>query len=175
LSRQLVFASVNTNPTVIDLTLDTGGGGPSLGVGAGLGGSATRQGATQALAFVQRASADLERRLSECERRAGGDYKACVSGALGQYAQALESRVLQLPPPLRAVTAIIREAARVVQTGTVAEARATVRNAVAEVRKAIALIRADEPAVARLQVRQGNAIASALQSVETRLARAVGL
>ena len=72
-------------------------------------------------------------------------------------------------------TAVIREAARAVQTGTVAQARAVVRNAVAEVRKAIALIRADEPAVARLQVRQGNAIASALQSVETRLARAVGL
>ena len=47
--------------------------------------------------------------------------------------------------------------------------------AVVAVRKAITLIRADDPNVARLQVRQGNVIASALRSVETRLSRAVGL
>ncbi|MDB5511959.1 MAG: hypothetical protein JWR08_1442 [Enterovirga sp.] len=182
LSRQLPqsFASVNTVPAQIDFALVGGGGagaggGPSLGTGQGSG-SGTTQTARETLSFIQRSSANLDRRIAECERRGAGDYKNCVGGALGQYATDLESRILQLPPPLRAVTAVIRAAARQVQAaGTVAEARGIVRAAVAEVRKAIALIRADEPAVARLQVRQGNAIAGALQSVETRLARAVGL
>jgi hypothetical protein len=55
------------------------------------------------------------------------------------------------------------------------EARAAVGAAVAEVRKAIALIRADDPAIGRLQLQQANRIASALGSVETRLSRATGL
>ena len=181
LSRQLpfTFASVNSTPAVIDLTLG-GGGGPTLGVtqadvAAGAG-SATRQSASQTLTFVQRASSDLQRRIAACDGRAGAAYKDCVGGALQQYANDLDSQILRLPPPLRAVTAVIREAARRVQTvATVAEARTIVRAAVTEVRRAIALLRADEPAVARLQVRQGNVIASALQSVDTKLARAVGL
>lgn len=182
LSRQLtqVVTPVPRADAVIDVNL--GGGGPTLGLGAGgasAAGGNTRQGATQALNFVQRSSAELERRLRQCETQAsrgGQSYGACVSGALDQFANTLDTRILQLPAPLRNVAAVIREAARGVRAApTVAAARAVVRNAVAEVRKAIALIRADEPSVARLQVRQGNAIASALQRVDTRLARAVGL
>ncbi len=82
----------------------------------------------------------------------------------------------QLPPAFRSLPAVIRQAAQQVRAArTVVEARAAVQVAVVAVRKAISLLRADEPAVARIQVRQGNAIASALRTVETRLARAVGL
>ena len=71
---------------------------------------------------------------------------------------------------------MIREAARKVRVArSFEEARSAVRTAVAEVRKAIALIRADDPSVASAQVQQGDRIANALGSVETRLARAVGL
>jgi filamentous hemagglutinin family protein len=155
------------------------GGGPTLGTGLG---RSNRAAAAAALAFVERASADLERRVAECERRLDRreigprDYAACVADALEQYANTLESRILELPPPFRGVAATIRQAARQVRVArTVTAARAAVRTAVAEIRKAIALVRADEPEVARIQVRQGNAIASALQSVETKLAKAVGL
>jgi hypothetical protein len=134
------------------------------------------------LEFVERASADLERRVAECERRldraaiGARDYTSCVADALEQYASTLESRIVELPPPFRGVAATIRQAARQVRVArTVSAARAAVRTAIAEIRKAIALVRADEPEVARIQVRQGNAIASALQWVETKLAKAVGL
>jgi filamentous hemagglutinin family protein len=155
------------------------GGGPTLGTGLG---RSNRAAAAAALEFVERASADLERRVAECERRldraaiGARDYTSCVADALEQYASTLESRIVELPPPFRGVAATIRQAARQVRVArTVTAARAAVRTAVAEIRKAIALVRADEPEVARIQVRQGNAIASALQSVETKLAKAVGL
>jgi len=47
--------------------------------------------------------------------------------------------------------------------------------ALVAVKKAISLVRADDPAVARIQVRQGNAIYTALQVADNRLSRAVGL
>jgi filamentous hemagglutinin family protein len=131
------------------------------------------------LAFVERASADLERRMAACEARYAGNlagFTTCAGDALTQYAQTLESRLLELPPPLRRVTAVIREAAaRVRVARTIEAARRAVRTAVVEVRRAIALIRADEPQLARVQTQQGQTIASALASVENRLDRAVGL
>lgn len=174
LSRQLPgFVPIYDPPDVIEVS--TGIGGLT-----GVFGAPTVANATDTLSFVESASSDLEGSVASCDQRRDTrrlkTYTDCVGTALDRYADTLESRSLQLPAPLRAVTGVIREAARKVRAArTIADARAAVRVAVTEVRKAIALIRADEPTVARLQVRQGNAIASALQSVDTRLARAVGL
>lgn len=135
--------------------------------------------ATDTLSFVETSSTELDAGVAACEQssqRRLKVYTDCVGNALDRYADALDSRGLSLPAPLRNVTGVIREAARRVRAArTIAEARTAVRVAVVAVRKAITLIRADDPNVARLQVRQGNVIASALRSVETRLSRAVGL
>ncbi|WHQ68594.1 filamentous hemagglutinin N-terminal domain-containing protein [Methylorubrum extorquens] len=162
-------------------TLDLGGGGPTLGVapGSGEGGSGTRAGATRTLASIQAASNALEGRLAACDKGSSTEsrnLKNCYSDALDGFADTLDIQVQQLPPAFRGLPAVIRQAARQVKAArTVAEARAAVRVAVVAVRKAIALLRADEPAVARIQSRQGNAIASALRMVDNRLSRATGL
>ena len=172
-SRQLplAFSPANTQPDDVDAALAGLGGSSTLG-----GGGITRSSAAQTLAFVQRASQELERKLAQCEKAGGSAYKGCVSDALDQFAATLDTQLPNLPPSLRTVTAVIRQTAQRVRAApNSAAARVAVRAAVSEVRKAIALIRADEPAVARLQVRQGNVIASALQKVDAGLSRAVGL
>lgn len=163
-------------------TLTIGGGGPTIGPAQGSqdgGGSSTRAGAQNTLAAVQRAANTLEGKLAACDRSNNAGLRGtttCYSNALDGFADTLEIQVQQLPPAFRSLPAVIRQAARQVRAATtVAEARAAVRVAVVAVRKAISLLRADEPAVARLQVRQGNAIASALRTVDNRLSRAVGL
>ncbi|VUD75005.1 beta strand repeat-containing protein [Methylobacterium symbioticum] len=168
-------------PDAVDL-LTIGGGGPTIGPAQGsqdAGGSSTRTGAQNTLAAVQRAANSLEGKLAACDRTNNAGLRGtttCYSNALDGFADTLEIQVQQLPPAFRSLPAVIRQAARQVRTATtVAEARAAVRVAVVAVRKAISLLRADEPAVARLQVRQGNAIASALRTVDNRLSRAVGL
>jgi hypothetical protein len=152
------------------------GGGPTLGTGVG----SARHGA--ALADLEEISAALERSVSACELRHDrkevtlAESRACTADALERYARAMGARILDLPPPLRSIPAAIREAARRVRTArTAEEAQAAVRTAVGEVRKAIALLRADEPEVARIQVRQASTIAAALSSVEAKLAKATGL
>lgn len=155
-----------------------GGGGPTLGTGR----PGELEAARSTLAAIERSSNDLEAKVANCERRferqsrAVDEYKSCVGDALEQFADALDARAISLPEPLRGIPAVIRQAARQVRAArTVQEARAAVGAALVEVRKAIALIRADDPAIGQLQLRQANRIASALGSVETRLARATGL
>jgi hypothetical protein len=173
------FNPVIDPPDIIDITLPGGGGGgPTLGIGLGT----QEERSIRTLDFVERISSELERQVAECDRefemnRANTQaYVTCVGNALETYADALDRRVVDLPQPLRGVSAFIREAARRVRASrTVSEARAAVRTAIREIHKVIALLRADEPTVARIQVRQGNRIEAALQSVENRLAKAVGL
>ena len=155
------------------------GGGPTLGTGLG---PRTRAAALATLDSIERSSAELERRVAECEGRldrreiTAHGYTSCVADALEAYARDLDRRILELPPQFRGVAATIRQAAaRVRAARTVQQARAAVRVAISEVRKAIALLKADEPEVARIQVRTGTTIASALSSVETKLSKAVGL
>lgn len=154
-----------------------GGGGPTLGTGR----PGELDAARNTLAAVERSSNDLEAEVARCDSRferqkSVGQYKACVGDALEQFADALSMRSVDLPGPMRGIPAVIRQAAREVRAArTVQEARAAVGTAVAEVRKAIALIRADDPAIGRLQLQQANRIVSALGSVETRLSRATGL
>lgn len=155
-----------------------GGGGPTLGTGR----PGELDAARDTLASIERSSNDLESKVANCEsqyerqKKAVNEYKTCVGGALEQFADALEAKALTLPGPMRGIPAAIRQAARKVRAArTIQEARAAVGAAVAEVRKAIALIRADDPAIGRLQLQQANRIASALGSVESRLSRATGL
>ena len=155
------------------------GGGPTIGVPPF---NTPSGSATVTLGAVERASNDLEQAAAGCEgggqdrRKNLREYTGCLSDALESFAKELDGLALDLPRPLRGVAAVIREAARKVRVArSFEEARSAVRTAVAEVRKAIALIRADDPSVASAQVQQGDRIANALGSVETRLARAVGL
>ena len=155
------------------------GGGPTIGVPPF---NTPSGSATVTLRAVEKASTDLEQAAAGCEgggqdrRKNLREYTGCLSNALDSFAKAIDGPNLDLPRPLRGVSAVIREAARKVRVArSFEEARSAVRTAVAEVRKAIALIRADDPAVASAQVQQGDRIANALGSVETRLARAVGL
>ncbi|WP_283205939.1 beta strand repeat-containing protein, partial [Methylobacterium goesingense] len=171
-------SSINLSVASESITL--GGGGPTLGVGSGTGdGSSTVASGTKTLAAINTASSALNAKLNACEKtnkKAVGGYTACVGDSLETFAATLDLRVQQLPPAFRGLPAIIRQAAQRVRTAaTIGEARAAVRVAVTAIRKAISLLRADEPAVARVQARQGRAIASALQTVDARLSRAVGL
>ncbi|TCR63424.1 MBG domain-containing protein [Bosea sp. BK604] len=185
-SRQLPVTTVDlpNPPDVMDLTGlsggggSVGGGGPTLGTGR----PGELDAARDTLAAIERSSNDLESKVASCEGQFGRrdkevrEYTSCVSDALEQFATALDSRALTLPGPMRGIPAVIRQAARQVRAArTVQEARVAVRAALTEVRKAIALIRADDPAIGQLQLRQGNRIATALGSVETRLSRATGL
>ncbi len=184
-----------TLASTIDLSgsqqsITLGGGGPTLGVGqssAGDGaggarggsGSGTVSSANRTLSSINGAAQSLEAKLANCDRTQPstlGGYSPCVATALEGFADELNLQVQQLPPAFRNIPAVIREAARQVRVArTVTEARAAVRVAVAAVRKAIALLRADEPAVARIQQRQGQAIATALRAADARLSKAVGL
>jgi hypothetical protein len=171
------------------------GGGPTLGTG-----QSTVAAAEDTLAAIERVSDDLERRMRDCEATEPEtlDFLACVRDALSQYASGLDPNVLNLPEPLRAVSAIIEQASREIETAratasrrlltattddeiraiereALTQARDSVQNAVVEIRKTIQLIRADEPQVASLYVEQGDTIAASMQSVEARLTRVVGL
>lgn len=173
--------SLPNPPDSFDLTIGggggSGGGGPTLGTGR----PGELDAARSTLAAIERSSNELEAKVANCENRfqrqkAVSEYKTCVGDALEQYADALDAKALSLPGPMRGIPAVIRQAARQVRTArTIQEARAAVGAALVEVRKAIALIRADDPAIGQLQLRQANRIASALGSVETRLSRATGL
>lgn len=145
------------------------------------------------------ATAACEQTVNRRDKTRVQQYNDCVARALEVYADKLEVRIAQLPPALqnipaavrippvlsggrggavslRSVPSVVRAAAAQVRASrTVAQARVVVRAAVAVVRKAISLIRADEPAVAARQVRQGNAIVGALSACEARIGRAVGL
>ncbi|WP_293855565.1 filamentous hemagglutinin N-terminal domain-containing protein [uncultured Alsobacter sp.] len=148
------------------------GGGPTLGSGQQ---PATVETARVTLTSIERSADTFQTRLSDCER-GGAGYAGCVGDAMNQFASALDDRALQLPPPLRGISAVIREAAaRVRSARTIGEARSAVRDALTAVRGAIALIKVDDPAVARIQVRQASTIRTALERVDLRLASAGGL
>lgn len=181
-ARQLPITTIALpNPTD---SIDFGGAGGSVGGGPtlGTGQTVTLQSARTTLAAVESSARTLEKTVTACGTRftrANAQvtgYTDCVGDALDQFASALDTRSLTLPGPMQGVSAVIRQAAREVRAArTVQEARVAVGKALTEVRKAIALIRADDPTIGRLQLQQGNRIASALGSVELKLSRAGGL
>jgi filamentous hemagglutinin family protein len=162
---------IDDPPDIVDTTFGGGGGGgpilslPTPGVPP-----------TTTLTFVRNAVSSLQQEIGQCERRRHEGrqvYIKCVANALDGFATNLDRHVLELPPPLRQVAAAIhRAAARVRAAKTVAEARAAVQGAIAEVRRVLVVLRAGEPATTRLE---GNAIVTALQSVNAGLLRATGL
>ena len=126
------------------------------------------------------------------------NYMACLSASLDTYANALDQIANDLPSGLETVSATIRTARQEVQAAAaraqsrlagatseaerqairreaIAEARGALDNAKEEIRKAITLIRADDPAVEAVQVRTGNRIIQAFDTVDSSLARAVEL
>ena len=188
----VVFVSTGT-----DGFTAASGGGPTLGTGVS---GTTEAEAAEMLGFVQSASDELALAVDSCEEPDSGlnGYLACLSESLDLFAESLDSRVLDLPPALQNVSAVIKQATRSIEAarstaarrigsatsqGEIAaiereaaqEARAAVSEAVTEIRKAIVLIKADEPQVARLQTQQGEVITAALETVEISLTKAVGL
>ncbi|HET9070145.1 MAG TPA: MBG domain-containing protein, partial [Amaricoccus sp.] len=177
------------------------GGGPTLGPVRGTGITLARESAQDALTFVESISDSLERRVAECNPVPPDTdaFLACVSDALSEYASAIDGRILDLPEPLRRVSAVIRDSAREIEgvradaarrlalattdaereaiaRDAAARAGAAMQTAVEEIRSAIQLIRAeDDPQLASLETRQGEAITAALQNVGDELTRAVGL
>ncbi|WP_267359754.1 MULTISPECIES: filamentous hemagglutinin N-terminal domain-containing protein [unclassified Methylobacterium] len=178
------IVSSSTTPTTAPKdSIDLAGGSSSKPVGAAPaasgGNGATRAAALSTLTSVVSASRVLESRFGGCNTTGGGGLPGatnCFGNALDAFADELELQVQQLPPAFRGLPAVIRQAASQVRAArTVGEARAAVRVALVAVRKAISLVRADDSDVARIQVRQGNAIYTALETADNRLSRAVGL
>jgi hypothetical protein len=198
---RLSFATDLANPSdVIEISATEGfegaSGGPTLGTGENA--VAEEQ---DTLAFVERLSSDLEARIEACapSLREIDPFLGCVRDALADYARELDTHILELPEPLRVVSAVIQQSARqiegvradaarriaaatsdeeirAIEREAAARAGAAVETAVVEIRKAIALIRAeDDPQLASLQAEQGATITTALQNVEAELAQAVGL
>ena len=178
-----------------------GSGGPTLGPTRPGGATLARETAQDTLSFLEALSGRLEPRVSACNPVPPNTdiFLACVRDALTDYASELDSRILDLPPPLRSVSAVIRKSAseiegvradaarrialatsdaevEAIQREAALRAGAAVQTAVVEIRKAIELIRAeDDPQLASLQSRQGAAITAALQNVEDELSQAVEL
>lgn len=177
------IVSSSTTPTTapkdsIDLTGGSSSKPVAAAPAASSGNGATRAAALSTLTSVVSASRVLESRFGGCNITGGGLPGAtnCFGNALDAFADELELQVQQLPPAFRGLPAVIRQAASQVRAArTVGEARAAVRVALVAVRKAISLVRADDSDVARIQVRQGNAIYTALETADNRLSRAVGL
>ncbi|HRO10391.1 filamentous hemagglutinin N-terminal domain-containing protein [Amaricoccus sp.] len=176
-------------------------GGPMLGPDRGTGTTLARETAADTLSFLESLATRLEARVSACNPvpPSSDIFLACVRDALAEYASQIDGRILDLPEPLRQVSAVIRESASriegvradaarrlalattdaeraAIEREAVARAGAVMQSAVVEIRQAIQLIRAeDDPQLASLQSRQGVAITAALQNVEDELTRAVGL
>ena len=186
----------------IDLALEGGGGGgPNLGPARASGITAAREQAQDTLSFLEALSSRLDERVSACNPVPpdADVFLACVRDALSEYARQLDERILDLPQPLRQVSAVIRQSVsqiegvradtarrlalatsdaerEAIQREGAARAGAAVQDALAQIRTAIQLIRAeDDPQLASLQTQQGVAITAALQGVQEELAQAVGL
>ena len=158
-----------------------GSGGPTLGPTRPGGTTLARETAQDTLSFLEALSGRLETRVSACNPVPPNTdiFLACVRDALADYASELDSRILDLPPPLRSVSAVIRQSAseiegvradaarrialatsdaevEAIQREAALRAGAAVQTAVVEIRKAIELIRAeDDPQLASLQIPPG--------------------
>ena len=156
--------------------------------------------AEETLAALEGFGAELEAALEACRRSEPTveAYLDCLGRELDRYAAALDEIALDLPEPLRGVSAIIREASREVSIireeaveqlaeaeddaererigqDAIAQARETIRTASIEVQQAIELVFVEEPRLATLYTEQGNAIQAALDSVDTELVLVSGL
>ena len=174
------------------------GGGPISGLPGGK--TDALASAQQTLGYLEQLSGNLDDAVEACRRSQpeAEDYLDCLGTALDRYATQIDAVAVDLPEPLRGVSATIQQASREIAAAratavrelatartpadrtrirrqAVEKARASVARASAEIRKQIALIKADEPQVARLQAEQGDAITAALDTVGADLERAVGL
>jgi hypothetical protein len=165
---------------------DGGSGGPTVAAsqGSGSGSSAT-------LATGER----LVSEFSEAARLALGRCPAvrwssdgapldeastkrlhCVGDVLSTYADKLEEVAPILPQRMRSLPVLLKATAKKVRSAkTKAEAVAALAAATGEVRKTIALLKADDPAVRSIGVRESGQIAQTLNVAEEKLEKAVGL
>jgi filamentous hemagglutinin family protein len=125
-------------------------------------------------------------------------YLACLSEALNDFAGELDAIAVDLPPGLANVAQIVQDARREIDAASsraqrrlagatsaaersaigkdaVNEARAALSTAAIEIRKAISLERVEDPELAGLQRETIITVASAVDSVNIELSRAVGL
>jgi hypothetical protein len=125
-------------------------------------------------------------------------YLACLSAALNDFAGELDAIAVDLPPGLANVAQIVQDARRKIDAASsraqrrlagatsaaersaigkdaVNEARAALSTAASEIRKAISLVRVEDPELIGLQRETIITVASAVDSVNIELSRAVGL
>lgn len=156
----------------------TGGGfNPTLGVANGACGTALRLPNPASYANALEGLEEISRQTQTYLEQCGCATQACVADALDTYAVALQKITPRLPPALRALPAIVHQAAqkaRVAPTLRVAVKvlRATVAVVQKIVRKTIELMRAHDPDTATLATRGGGLVASTLDTAATVLERA---
>jgi hypothetical protein len=122
-------------------------------------------------ATVEAVSLTAQNSMSQC----GVETPPCIADALDAYADAIERLSPQLPPRLRALPAIIRNAAKKVRAArSSADARKIVKVAMVEVRKLISLQVADDPPAVSA-TRDGAAVVATLRVADLKLQRATGL
>ena len=166
-----------------------GGGGASTGSGTGGGFNPAIDAPSGACGIELRlpnpatdASAldglkEITRQTQTYLEQCGCATQACVADALDKYADALQKIAPRLPRPLRALPAIIHQAAQKARVAPTVHAAIKVLHATVVVvqkivRKTIELMRAGDPDGASAATRGGDLVASTLNTAATVLERA---
>jgi hypothetical protein len=179
---------------------DAGAGAATAGAGGGQAGAPSLQVAETALSIVTRASDSLTVTAAACRETEGQvtQFLGCISDALDAFSATLDPAELDLAPELSNVSSAVivarqridaararatqrlaattdPAARRAIEQEAVGEARAALADAAAEISAAITLIRADDPELEGVFRAQGEAVLTAVSSVDLELQRAVGL
>lgn len=118
-----------------------------------------------------------------------GEYLACLSGALDDFADKLGKISTDLPQGMENVAQVVLDASRSIKGvsagqrlsadetrhDAINEARRTIAIASAKIRGTITLVRADDPELTRVQTMTINRTAVAVDNVGIQMLRAVGL
>lgn len=128
-----------------------------------------------ASAVAEAAQAAADETLIEIAR-CNNQTPPCVADALFAYAAKLEKIAPQLPPKMRALPGIIRQAARKVRAAkSPAEAVRAVQTAIVQVRHTVELLRAEDPDARALGGKVGDEAVGVLQAASEKLERATEL
>ncbi len=128
--------------------------------------------AGDAEAAAQAAADEAQIEIARCNNQT----PPCVADALDAYAAKLEKLAPQLPPKMRVLPGIIRQAARKVRAAKSSrEAVRAVQTAIVQVRHTVELLRAEDPDARALGGKVGDEAIGVLQAASTKLERATEL
>ena len=118
----------------------------------------------------------ISQSLENYFRRCQNPTQATIGDALDEYAAKLRILAPRLPPALRNVPAIVAEGARRVRAArSRSEAIAVLHQTVAAVHKEIALVLSEDPQTRGREIRDGDAVAGALDRTSVALVNSGGL